>query len=381
MSTDDSKTNHVIVLVHGIRDRALWQNTIRKCLQDNGFKIVEPTNFGRFDLFRFLIPIAYFRNRAIEEVWRQLTIIRADNPQARISIIAHSFGTFVIAHIIKRNFDVGLHRVIFCGSVVPYDFRFEDMEGRFDRPILNEVGTRDIWPAIAETVTWGYGSPGTYGFRRARIVDRWHNGAHHGYFLTRSFCEKYWVPFLGSEKKTDGGADEAEKPKWWLTLLSIIQPRYLILALLVVMIFWCARAYYVQGNTFGYRFGPDGADRFFWAGGLTEMIKDSEECGMTKPICESPTLSKLLTGRRHLVLRQFDARLKQVVSCENFAYEGVDPVQALETFRVKFKTCLGDTPSSAMIPNMNELKTAADRNGRTWLICGCSPDQQEKMWR
>jgi hypothetical protein len=34
MPTDDSKIDHVIVLVYGIRDRALWQNTIRSCLQD-----------------------------------------------------------------------------------------------------------------------------------------------------------------------------------------------------------------------------------------------------------------------------------------------------------------------------------------------------------
>jgi hypothetical protein len=65
---------------------------------------------------------------------------------------------------------------------------------------MNEVGTRDIWPAIAESITSGYGSAGTYGFLRPLVRDRWHNGAHHGYFLNPSFCKKFWVPFLKTER-------------------------------------------------------------------------------------------------------------------------------------------------------------------------------------
>lgn len=88
------------------------------------------------------------------------------------------------------------HRIIFCGSVIPYNFRFEQIQDQFSAPIINEVGTRDIWPAMAESITRGYGSAGTYNFRRPLVRDRWHNGAGHGYFLSSEFCSKYWIPFL-----------------------------------------------------------------------------------------------------------------------------------------------------------------------------------------
>jgi hypothetical protein len=58
-------TKHVVILVHGIRDFALWQETVGRSLSQNGFQL-EFTNYGRFDLLRFLIPLQYFRRKAIQ---------------------------------------------------------------------------------------------------------------------------------------------------------------------------------------------------------------------------------------------------------------------------------------------------------------------------
>jgi hypothetical protein len=185
---DQPPVRDVVVLVHGIRDFARWQAPIRDTLMRSGF-IVEPTNFGRFSLVKFLTPVPFFRHWAMREVSDQIKIVKQHNPASRISFIAHSFGTYVIAHLIKRNFDLGAHRIIFCGSVVPHTFRFQDYQGRFHGNILNEVGTRDVWPAMAHLITWGYGGSGTYGFRRPLVRDRWHNGAGHGYFLSAAFCD------------------------------------------------------------------------------------------------------------------------------------------------------------------------------------------------
>jgi hypothetical protein len=71
---------HVVILVHGIRDYALWQDRIRGVLAEEF--TVESTNYGRFDLFRFLIPVRYFRDKAIENVWNQIRDIRKQYPDA-----------------------------------------------------------------------------------------------------------------------------------------------------------------------------------------------------------------------------------------------------------------------------------------------------------
>lgn len=233
-ATAASNDRHLVILVHGIRDFALWQETVGGSLSNAGFR-VEFTNYGRFDLFRFLVPFAYFRQKAIGEVLKQIRVAKQTSGADQISIIAHSFGTYVVAHILRENFDLQFRRIIFCGSVVRYGFPFEQFYQRFEPPILNDVGTRDIWPAMAESVTWGYGSAGTYGFRRPLVKDRWHNGAGHGFFLKPGFCSKFWVPFL-QEGHIEEASKEPESPRLWIQLLSIVRLKYVALVLAVLAI-------------------------------------------------------------------------------------------------------------------------------------------------
>jgi pimeloyl-ACP methyl ester carboxylesterase len=56
------------------------------------------------------------------------------HPNKRVSVIAHSFGTYVISCLLRDEFDIRFHRVIFCGSVVPYDFPFENFVSKFQPP-------------------------------------------------------------------------------------------------------------------------------------------------------------------------------------------------------------------------------------------------------
>jgi hypothetical protein len=227
-----AENKHVVVLMHGIRDFAEWQSVIRHALESAGFT-VEPTNYMRLDVVRFLVPVGFFRNQVIQKIWGQIEDIRVIHPGAPISFIAHSFGTYILAEILRRQFSFRAHRVILCGSVVRFDFPFEQIKDRFISPIVNEVGTRDVWPAMAESCTSGYGSAGTYGFRRPRVRDRWHNGKTHSAFLTSEFCQRFWVPFLQSGKIVEGDIPP-ERPVWWIRLLSVFRIKYLVLLLLAI---------------------------------------------------------------------------------------------------------------------------------------------------
>lgn len=229
-------SDHVVVLVHGIRDFAYWQVDVRQALETRGF-IVEMTNYERFDLLRFLAPVPWFRNATIERVWHQIEQVYKIHAGKKVSFIAHSFGTYVLAEIMRRRFNFSADRIIFCGSVARYDTPFEQVSERFVAPLLNEVGTRDIWPAFAQSFTFGYGSAGTYGFKRPYVRDRWHAGAGHGYFLNRDFCEKFWAPFLETGAVV-GSESNPEMPAWWVRLLYVVQPRFVLIALLVASLYF-----------------------------------------------------------------------------------------------------------------------------------------------
>lgn len=226
-------SKHVVILVHGIRDRAIWLREIVPQLKADGFTPA-PVNYGRFDLLRFLFPIPFFRKVAARTVASQIqTTIFEEHKDATYSIIAHSFGTYVTANILAEALWLRVDRIIFCGSVLGYDFPFQRFAQRFAPPILNEVGTADIWPAVAESVTWGYGSGGTFGFNRPLVIDRWHEGADHHDFLNANFCHDYWVPFLKDGTVVSAPPATSRHPSW-LNLISIFPIKYFAVALILL---------------------------------------------------------------------------------------------------------------------------------------------------
>jgi pimeloyl-ACP methyl ester carboxylesterase len=189
------KEGHLVVLTHGINTHALWMDNITPALTGAGFKVVK-AGHGVMSAVKFLSPIRRFQKHAVKRVVEEIrSAIERHNPKY-MSVIAHSFGTYVVAEIIRDYSEFKWKRVIFCGSVLRSDFHFNDLSERFDAPLLNEVGLSDWWPAFAEKAGWYYGSIGSNGLGGALVETRWHKQVTHSDFLTEKFCKRYWVPFL-----------------------------------------------------------------------------------------------------------------------------------------------------------------------------------------
>lgn len=210
---DVEQGTHLVILVHGILTFADWVAPIQKKLNDEGFVCLE-AGYGRFGLWRFLLPFDGSRKKAVEDVLERINgnihhvKLQGHAEPIRTSIIAHSFGSYVIARIIKEQFQLKWHRIIFCGSVVNSKFPFQQCFGRFEGFILNEVGTKDFFPALAAKVTWGYGSIGSHGFKGAPLMERYYKGYKHSDFLTTEHCEKSWIPFLRTGQSPYSGERE-----------------------------------------------------------------------------------------------------------------------------------------------------------------------------
>jgi pimeloyl-ACP methyl ester carboxylesterase len=228
--------NHLVVLVHGINTRALWMGEIKPTLETAGFSVAL-TSYGKYGVPRFLSPLRSSRKKAIERVVADIRTARKAHKLAfgeepkHMSVISHSFGTYVVSRILADYPEFEWRRVIFCGSVVREDFQFDHVLERFGHPLLNEIGTRDFWPALAESAGWGYGSVGTTGFNRPPVETRWHNGFRHSDFLTEAFCDKFWTPFLLGQKPTR--ADKPAEMPWWIRAITWFPLRWLPLLLLL----------------------------------------------------------------------------------------------------------------------------------------------------
>jgi hypothetical protein len=367
---------HLVILVHGIRDIARWQNEVGRALEAEGL-IVEHTSYGRLNLLAFLVPIDYFRRKAAARVWTDIQHARMLHPEADVSIIAHSFGTFVVTRILREQFALQLNRLLLCGSVVRYDFPFEQIQNRFTPPLVNDVGTADPWPAMAESLTTGYGSAGTFGFNRPGVRDRYHNGKSHGYFLNAGFAKTYWVPFL-RDGTVVGGDVEAESPSLWVRLLQVFKIKWLILLAVVVAIILGALLSLYRQPPMAMQIS--GGSNFGWWSGTVPMLLESaqEPCPLPALLCSVRPLSNWLTGRRYVAVDIVGGDPDHVVSCgEPFRFptagESSDPVAALEALGAAYPQCVSVSSSDGWLGftlkrgSITEVPTASG----TKLLCGC----------
>ena len=223
----------VVILVHGIRTNAQWMHQIKPVLEADGFTVVL-TNYGWFDPVQFLLP--FFRYIPVHSVWTDIERAIQKYPNHEVSFIAHSFGTYIVSRILRKYFAFRAHRVIFCASVVHHRFPFEQITEHLRNQVVNEVGTHDNWPALAQNSTWGYGATGTFGFKRVDVHDRVHEGFTHSDFLTGKFCKEYWSPILKDDIVVKPGHQHSaiSTKKRWLRRLCRLPIRYI--AILVCLL-------------------------------------------------------------------------------------------------------------------------------------------------
>ena len=126
--TSNDSPKQVLAIVHGIRTRATWAEEIGKVIQEEAPNIVETKaiRWGHFGLFAFLLPFTH-RMKPVRYVAEELrTLIdnaRERDPNVELSILAHSYGTYIISKILQhRSYrTLKIYRVILCGSIIRED--------------------------------------------------------------------------------------------------------------------------------------------------------------------------------------------------------------------------------------------------------------------
>jgi hypothetical protein len=195
LSDPRNRIQHVLLLIHGIRTHADWFETVTRVFAAESSCEVVPIRFHYFDFIKFISPFG--RGAPIKEIKKQLQNARAKYPSAKISVIAHSFGTYALMHAIRNNRNIEIFRIILCGSVVPETWDFEDyfITRGESTDIVNDCGVRDVLPVLARCCSWGYGASGTFGKAGIGVRDRKFPYSHSDFFQPR-FISRYWVPFI-----------------------------------------------------------------------------------------------------------------------------------------------------------------------------------------
>lgn len=146
--TPDQSVQDVVFVMHGIRDEGYWTEKIgsrvlRAAEAANPPRKValEVSSYGYFPMLSFLRPGA--RQEKVEWLMDRYTHAKARYPNARISYIGHSHGTYLMLKALEDYPAVRFHRVVFAGSVVRSDEDWAAHLGTRVGGVLNFAASAD----------------------------------------------------------------------------------------------------------------------------------------------------------------------------------------------------------------------------------------------
>jgi pimeloyl-ACP methyl ester carboxylesterase len=171
------RTDHVVFVLHGIRDTGGWRAALAEKIEalGKGEVTVRRPAYPFFPMAPFLL--ANRRQRFVRMFVDWYTEALTNYPRAKVSFVGHSNGTYMAARALLQYGAVRLHRVVFAGSVVPRSYPWDRIIEQQHRvtAVRNYLASADwvvaIFPRLFELVaeltglrSFGIGDIGSAGF-------------------------------------------------------------------------------------------------------------------------------------------------------------------------------------------------------------------------
>jgi len=230
----EASTRPVVISIHGIRTRGVWQKEITPSLNYAGFTHV-PLDYGRFGLLRFLYRPA--RQRQVDAFREAYRLHGARTTKGSPSLIAHSLGSYIVTEAMAK-YNLRFDKMVLCGAIVKCDYDWDAAHSaRFMNRVLNDHGRLDVWARVAERFLTDAGQSGLTGFTRTAggsVINRDHaRFGHSDYFYEQNYLES-WIPFLQGRDPAPLVNLEPTRPnrKVWLTVAVLAVLAVLLFALL-----------------------------------------------------------------------------------------------------------------------------------------------------
>jgi pimeloyl-ACP methyl ester carboxylesterase len=196
-----ASAKRVVISLHGIRTRGVWQKELVPVLALGGF-VPYALDYGSFSTLALLRPSSLDKKVRwlLGEYERIRDVTHCDRP----SVIAHSFGTLQIAHLLRKYSEVIFDKVILAAGIVPTNFPWSELLAQ-DRVmwVMNEYGGKDWWPHLARRLVPHAGHCGAAQFTSTHRALHQLEHAYHGhsdYFFQGHFRYQ-WLPTLLLNKR------------------------------------------------------------------------------------------------------------------------------------------------------------------------------------
>ncbi len=191
----------LVISAHGIRTYGQWQKVLPGVIGNRA--AVEAFDFGRYGVGRFVISA--FNNRKVNEFYEWYYNILKHHPDVQLerydkrpSLIAHSFGTWIVGYAMLKYPDIKFDKLILFGCILPCDFDWLTLLGRDQiGSVVNERGLKDPWPGWADMFVARAGTAGSKGFDWfGPAVQNIAYEFEHSDSSFRAHMENCWLPIL-----------------------------------------------------------------------------------------------------------------------------------------------------------------------------------------
>lgn len=170
---DAERVRAAVIVLHGIRDNGFWTKRvareIKRLARRDGIAVRAATpSYGFFSMWDFVRP----RGREQATYWflERYAEVKTYFPNAEVSFVGHSNGTYIAARALEICEAVRFKHVVLAGSVVRCGFEWYQHAGRVEK-VLNYIGSRDAvvacLPGLFEALRLRWldvGGAGAYGF-------------------------------------------------------------------------------------------------------------------------------------------------------------------------------------------------------------------------
>jgi hypothetical protein len=137
-----------IIFIHGMNTRGEWQENLSFHLSNIFFKSI-PIYIYKYGMVRLSSVMRCRQRRLIDTFYKKYKeaqrAVAVEKPGSKPDIIAHSFGTWLVGHMLTKYKDVKVGRIILIGSILRPDFDWEKLIKREQvEAVFNHAGTKDF---------------------------------------------------------------------------------------------------------------------------------------------------------------------------------------------------------------------------------------------
>jgi hypothetical protein len=239
-SVIEKKSNDVVVYsVHGIQTFAKWQNDLDDILNsDSQGQVIEhiPYKYHHYPIIHFLSSGK--RVTEVKKLSKDIQLLANRYPEARICLIGHSFGTFLIAESLKSlNVRLNIDKVILSGSVLNSDYDWSGIISKHNiQGIINECASNDWALVCSRFFAKGLGMAGIEGLppHGGIITNRHFSGGHSCFFNKKTLTD--WCRFVSGHNLTMvEERDNAGLYDMFFSFFTKIRRRWVYLIIIILL--------------------------------------------------------------------------------------------------------------------------------------------------